>query len=118
MPSTSDVSGSGLPDESPLQESSGEDGGGVCPEQIIGRHLSVVGNRQGDIPPLLDLLHEVIPLQTTIEEFPAQRNERAGELGTSIVEVLARQMGGQVKVSRSSRGTSGDHPRRARPRGR
>lgn len=69
MPSTSDVSGSGLPDESPLQESSVEGGGGVCPEQIIGRHLSVVGNRQEDIPQLLDLLHEVT-LHTTIEEFP------------------------------------------------
>ncbi len=38
--------------------------------------------------------------------FPAQRNERAGGLGTSIVEVLARQLGGQVTVSTSSRGTS------------
>jgi two-component sensor histidine kinase len=38
--------------------------------------------------------------------FPTQRNERAGGLGSGIVEVLARQLGGQVTVSTSSRGTS------------
>jgi two-component sensor histidine kinase len=38
-----------------------------------------------------------------------QRNERAGggeRLGTSMVEVLARRLEGQVKVSTGSRGTS------------
>jgi two-component sensor histidine kinase len=39
--------------------------------------------------------------------FPAQRDEApSGGLGTGIIEVLARQLGGRVQVTTSARGTT------------
>jgi chemotaxis protein methyltransferase CheR len=63
---------------------------GVSPEEIIGRHLSVLGNGQWDIPNLLDLLREVIPLHTTLEEFDVEHD--FPKIGPRVMRLNAREI--------------------------
>jgi chemotaxis protein methyltransferase CheR len=63
---------------------------GVSPEQITGRHLSVLGNGQWDVPELLHLLHEIIALHTTMEEFDVEHD--FPQIGHRVMRLNAREI--------------------------
>lgn len=63
---------------------------GVSPEQITGRHLSVLGNGQWDLPELLQLLGEIIPLRTTMEAFDVEHD--FPEIGHRVMRLNAREI--------------------------